>query len=228
MASAYVLMLEEELIQNLDYVHPSSPPEEFLRQVITLPDEDAMALATRLFMKSEWRHIWMAVIIFQRHATARTKIDWEYLETLGNRMDSWGLVDAFASLAGPAWRRGQVTDERVMSWTRSESRWWRRSALVCTVFLNRKTVGGSGDTLRTLAVCEALAGDRDDMVIKGLSWALRDLSKRDHAAVERFLSQHEGELHARVKREVRNRLETGVKNPRRMSGRSALPDRSTF
>ncbi len=105
-----------------------------------------MALAARLFMKSEWRYIWMAVIIFQKQPTARTMIDWEYLEPLGNRMDSWGLVDAFASLAGPAWREGQISDETVMSWTRSENRWWRRGALVCTVFLSRRTLGGRGDT----------------------------------------------------------------------------------
>lgn len=105
-----------------------------------------------------------------------------------------------------------------MGWTHSENRWWRRAALVCTVFLNRKTLGGKGDTPRTLAVCEVLVRDRDDMVVKGLSWALRDLSKRDRTATERFLNERERELYARVKREVRNKLETGVKNPRRMSG----------
>jgi 3-methyladenine DNA glycosylase AlkD len=47
-----------------------------------------------------------------------------------------------------------------------------------------------------------------------LSWALRDLSKRDRSAVEKFLKEHEKELAARVKREVRNKLTTGVKNPR--------------
>lgn len=131
-------------------------------------------------------------------------------------MDSWGLVDAFSSLAGPAWREGQITDETVMNWTHSENRWWRRAALACTVFLNRKTRGGKGDTPRTLAVCEVLVRDRDEMVVKGLSWALRDLSKHDRAAVEGFLNEHERELHTMVKREVRNKLETGVKNPRRI------------
>ncbi|OGO32590.1 MAG: hypothetical protein A2Z29_04290 [Chloroflexi bacterium RBG_16_56_11] len=216
MASKQVLLLEQLLIEDGDYIHPRNPPEEFVIQATALPDEDAKALAARLFIKSEWRYVWMAVIIFQKHPTARTMIDWKYLEPFGNRMDSWGLVDAFASLAGPAWREGQISDEAVMSWTHSENRWWRRAALVCTVFLNRKILGGRGDTPRTLAVCEVLARDRDDMVIKGLSWALRDLSKRDRAAAERFLKEHEGELHARVKREVRNKLETGVKNPRRM------------
>jgi 3-methyladenine DNA glycosylase AlkD len=217
-ASEQALMLEQQLIEDGDYIHPRNPPEWFVTQATAFPDKDAMELAARLFMKSDWRYIWMAVIIFQKHPTARTMIDWKYLEPLGNRMDSWGLVDAFASLAGPAWREGQITDETVMSWTHSENRWWRRATLVCTVFLNRKTLGGKGDTSRTLAVCEVLVCDRDDMVVKGLSWALRDLSKRDRAAAERFLSEHERELHARVKREVRNKLETGVKNPRRMSG----------
>ncbi len=214
MVSEQVLLLEEQLIQDGNYVHPRSPPEEFLRQAVSLPDEEAMELAARLFTRREWRYVWMAVIIFQKHPTARTRMDWEYLEPLGNRMDSWGLVDAFAALAGPAWREGQLSDERVMTWTRSEKRWWRRAALVSTVFLNRQTLGGRGDTPRTLAVCGALAGDRDDMVMKGLSWALRDLTKRDRTATERFLKEREGELHARVKREVRNKLETGVKNAR--------------
>jgi 3-methyladenine DNA glycosylase AlkD len=210
-----VLALETQLVENKNYLHPRDLPGEFITQVITLPDVEAMELAKRLFMKSEWRYIWIAVVIFLNHPTARTRINWKYLEPLGNRMDSWGMVDAFAELAGPAWRSGQISDERIMSWTSSENRWWRRTALVCTVFLNRKARGGKGDTPRTLAVCEVLAGDRDDMVVKGMSWALRDLSKRDRAAVEKFLEEHEGELHPRIKREVRNKLTTGVKNPGR-------------
>jgi 3-methyladenine DNA glycosylase AlkD len=52
------------------------------------------------------------------------------------------------------------------------------------------------------------------MVVKALSWALRELSKRDPTAVQRFLEQHHGVLAARVVREVRNKLSTGLKNPR--------------
>jgi 3-methyladenine DNA glycosylase AlkD len=64
-------------------------------------------------------------------------------------------------------------------------------------------------------VCEPLAGDRDDMVAKAMSWALRDLIAHDRLAVERFLRKHDARLPALVKREVRNKLTTGVKNPRR-------------
>lgn len=42
---------------------------------------------------------------------------------------------------------------------------------------------------RTLKVCRVLAADRDDMVEKAMSWALRELSKRDRPAVEVFVAQ---------------------------------------
>ena len=204
----------EQIVSDREYTHPRNPPLDFLRQISTLLDEEAMELAACLFMMQEWRFFWMAVIIFQKHPTARKKIDWKYLKPLGDRLDSWGLVDAFSELAGPAWRCRQISDAQVMSWTRSKSRWWRRAALVCTVFLNRKTRGGTGDTPRTLKVCDALLQDRDDMVVKGMSWALRDLLKRDREAVEDYLREHETELSSLVKREVRSKLNTGRKNPR--------------
>jgi 3-methyladenine DNA glycosylase AlkD len=213
--SETVLKLEKRLLDDNEYTHPRNVPADFIEGVKTLLDEEAMELASRLFMQTEWRYIWPSVIVFKQHSTARTKITVEYLEPLGNRMDTWGLVDAFSAIAGPAWRESYISDEAVMGWTRSESRWWRRAALVCTVFLNRKAQGGRGDTPRTLMVCEALASDNDDMVAKGMSWALRDLSKRDPSAVEQFVEEHKNELPALVKREVRNKLTLGVKNPRR-------------
>jgi 3-methyladenine DNA glycosylase AlkD len=80
--------------------------------------------------------------------------------------------------------------------------------------LNNKTRGGHGDTARTLEICRRLVADREDMVVKALSWALRELAKRDPPAVENFLVEHEGRLAARILREVRNKLRTGLKNPR--------------
>ena len=81
--------------------------------------------------------------------------------------------------------------------------------------LNKKRAGSTGDAARTLALCERLADDRDDMVVKAVSWALRALSERDPDAVRAFLDAHEDVLAAPVRREVRHKLETGLKNPRR-------------
>jgi len=107
-----------------------------------------------------------------------------------------------------------VPDQLIHRWAGSPDRWWRRTALVCTVALNNKARGGNGDTERTLAVCRLLLSDRDDMVVKAMSWALRELAKRDPEAVRWFLAEHANDLAARVVREVRNKLATGLKNPK--------------
>jgi 3-methyladenine DNA glycosylase AlkD len=49
------------------------------------------------------------------------------------------------------------------------------------------------------------------MVVKALSWALRELSKRDARSVSSFLRAEDERLAPRVRREVRSKLETGRK-----------------
>ncbi len=57
------------------------------------------------------------------------------------------------------------------------------------------------------------------MVVKALSWALRELISYDPTALERFLERHTERIAARVRREVGNKLNTGLKNPRQRSAR---------
>lgn len=97
-------------------------------------------------------------------------------------------------------------------WAASDDVWWRRTAVVCTVALNTKSRGGTGDVPRTLDVCDRLAADAEDMVVKGVSWALRSLVSHDPAAVRAFLAEHDDVLAARVRREVRTKLDTGKKS----------------
>lgn len=137
------------------------------------------------------------------------------VERLGRGNDNWASVDGFATyVSGPAWRDGCVRDGDVLRWARSGDRWWRRTALVSTVALNVRARGGSGDVDRTLAVCRRLAADRDPMVAKALSWALRSLVPVDREAVAAFLRAHEAPLAALVRREVGNKLRSGRKNPK--------------
>lgn len=152
--------------------------------------------------------------ILEKRTDATARLDRSTLEALGAGNDNWASVDTFATrVAGPAWREGRIGDEVVRDWAASEDRWWRRTAVVCTVALNTRARGGTGDSSRTLDLCRRLAGDPDPMVVKGLSWALRSLVPHDPAGVRTFLTEHDTELAALVKREVRNKLETGKKNP---------------
>ena len=158
--------------------------------------------------------IWGRFILITEHQATTESIGEAELEELGQGINSWGSVDTFAChLAGPLWLNRQVPDELFHRWAHSADRWWRRAALVSTVALNTRSQGGNGDVPRTLQVCRYLAGDHDDMVVKALSWALRALVVHDPDAVRRFLAEYDEVLAARVKREVTNKLKTGLKNP---------------
>jgi 3-methyladenine DNA glycosylase AlkD len=142
-------------------------------------------------------------------------LDGPGVERLGEGNDNWASVDCFGVyIAGPAWRAGTVSDAQVRAWAMSTDRWWRRTALVATVALNVKSRGGTGDADRTLAVCEALVVDRDPMVVKALSWALRSLVGVAPHRVRAFLVAHGDDVPALVRREVGNKLETGLKRGR--------------
>jgi 3-methyladenine DNA glycosylase AlkD len=187
----------------------------FSNQLAEAPAQLVLTLALRL-IRHAFVPRFLAYELILYHKPALRSLNAKSLENLGRGNQSWEEVDTFACyLAGPAWRERQISDAVIRRWARSADRWWRRTAVVSTVALNNKARGGSGDTDRTLMVCKTLIGDRDDMVVKALSWALRELSKRDAQSVRKFLRDHDGKLAPRVVREVSNKLQTGLKNPRR-------------
>lgn len=175
--------------------------------------EYVMSFASHLLFTHGYR--WQAYEIIAAHKGAFQSLRTDELEVLGQGINSWWTVDAFArTLAGPAWRDGFVPDELIVMWAGSPDLWWRRAALVSTVAFNVRSQGGKGDVPRTLAICKLLVADHEDMVVKALSWALRMLVYFDPKAVEEFLLENKNVLAGRVKREVGNKLRTGLKNPR--------------
>lgn len=175
-----------------------------------------IALALELVRSEDANARWVAYELVLHHPAARGEITSRNVEGLGKGINSWSAADCFGCcISGPAWRDGRINDALIRRWAGSPDRWWRRAALVSTIPLNVRSQGGRGDMKRTLAVCELLIDDRDDMIIKALSWALRALLVRDRRAVSGFLERHENRLAALAKREVRNKLATGLKNPRR-------------
>jgi 3-methyladenine DNA glycosylase AlkD len=186
------------------------------------PGARVLAIALELMKKHGNRFVACELVCYHPEALAR--VGPTQLRKLGAGFDGWASVDIFATLVGGrAWRQRQVDDALIHRWARSRDRWWRRAALVCTVPLNVRAQGGEGDAGRTLQVCELVVDDRDDMVVKAFSWALRELAVRDPEAVRAFVDERRDELAARVVREVTHKLETGLKNP----GRGAATRRSS-
>jgi 3-methyladenine DNA glycosylase AlkD len=177
--------------------------------------EDALyVLEVAYLILDSGKHRWIAYEFIYDHPDAFQSLDRKSLEALGRGINSWSSVDSFSrTLSGPAWREGLISGDTIRDWAQSADRWWRRAALVSTVALNVISHGGRGDVNNTLAICGMLIEDHDDMVVKALSWALRELIVHDPIEVDKFICAHDDVLAARIIREVRNKLETGLKNP---------------
>ncbi len=207
-------------LPNLKVENVRNVRKEFSKRLVNTSPQIVISISIRLLQLDrpgfEYRLVAYELVCY--HKSALRSLGEKELELLGQGISSWVDVDTFACyLAGPAWREFQVPDELIYGWARSKDRWWRRAAVVCTVALNNKARGGRGDTKRTLDICRLLVSDRDDMVVKAMSWSLRELSRRDPDAVRTFLLEYKVMLAPRVVREVNTKLTTGLKNPRRNS-----------
>jgi 3-methyladenine DNA glycosylase AlkD/uncharacterized protein (DUF952 family) len=185
------------------------------RMLRSVPAKAMIALACGLVESGAPGARVVASELVLHHPGAVAALGARDVRRLAGRLASWGDVDIFGCMVGgQAYREGRIGNAELARWARSPDRWWRRAALVSTVPLNVKAQGGEGDAARTLRVCKWLIADRDDMVVKALSWALRALAERDAAAVKRFVAAERARLAPRVLREVGNKLRTGLKNPR--------------
>lgn len=177
------------------------PPEKLVDYAKELVD-------TRIFELNQ-----LAYELLWKNKNALNMLNLNDLEHLGKNMDNWATTDTFSVLlSGYAWRENQITDVDILTWLKSENRWWKRTAVVSTIPLNLRSRGGKGDTKRTLMICEKVIPDRDAMIVKALSWALRELSKSDKPAVEKFMEKYDTMLAGRVRKEVYTKLKTGRKN----------------
>ena len=192
---------------------------EFSRRLKAAPARGVVQVALRLMAGAGLSERFVAYELVLFHPAALASLGQRDLARFGRGLDRWEAVDTFGCyLAGPAWREGQVPDALIQRWARSRDRWWRRAALVSTVPLNNRARGARaerGDAARTLAICALLVADREDMVVKAMSWALRELARHDPAAVRQFMQAQGAALAPRVRREVHNKLSTGLKNPRK-------------
>lgn len=212
--------LAEEIAARLQAL-PSAKTEpvralrrEYSRRMAGSTPQDVLDVALRLLDQ----HRFVAYELAHYHPATLRSLGERELALLGRGIASWEAVDTFACyLSGPAWREHQLPDAVIESWAHSSDRWWRRAALVSTVPLNLKARGGRGDTARTLLICHLLVTDRDDMVVKAMSWALRELSRHGPQEVRAFLAEYQDQCAARVVREVQHKLATGLKSPRTAS-----------
>jgi len=187
--------------------------KELKKQTKTLKTQEKLDLIKQLIDKDVFELQQIAFEYLQTEKNLYKSLTEEYIESIEKNLDNWISVDYFGAIVvGCAWRENLVSIEKIKNYLKSDDFWIRRIAVVATVSLNQKARGGLGDSKRTLEICQLVVDDHEEMIIKALSWALRESAKINKEPVVEFIDKFENRLHKKVLREVKNKLETGLKN----------------
>ena len=111
---------------------------------------------------------------------------WIYRHYLASThcINNWDLVDSSADKIVGAWLE-QRSRKPLYALAESASLWERRIAIMATFHFIRRH-----DFDDTLALCELLLNDEEDLIHKAAGWMLREIGKRDTEAEKAFLDQH--------------------------------------
>jgi 3-methyladenine DNA glycosylase AlkD len=148
------------------------------------PLADCVAL-----LRSEWheeRTLALIVLVeaYRRgDEEARAAVVGAYLAEL-DHVNSWDLVD----LSAPRILGAHLLhrDRALLGELAADPSFWRRRvAVVATAAFI-----AAGDFSTTFELAERLLGDPDDLVHKGVGWMLREVGKKDEAALVAWLDQH--------------------------------------
>lgn len=101
-----------------------------------------------------------------------------------HHVNNWDLVDVSASDLVGAYLEHR-SRRPIYRLAKSESLWERRIAVLATLHFIRR-----GDFADTLALARRLLHDREDLIHKAVGWMLREVGKRDEAALTGFLDRH--------------------------------------
>jgi hypothetical protein len=148
-------------------------------------------------------------------------LPWSFFERWRKPLCTWHDTDGLGIYVFGPWLTADVASRsgKLEKLIRSPQICSRRLALVGTVVLNRRHETAIPEL--TLKLVDRVAAERDPLVTKAVSWALRELSKTHGDLVARYVEENSGRLPAIAVREVRNKLRTGLKNPRRRAAATA-------
>lgn len=157
-----------------------------------LPLSDALTEANVLsLLRSTWheeRLLALLILVRRFEKTARDEAARAQLVKLylanTDWINNWDLVDTSAPQILGAWllRRDRAVLRRL---AKSKNLWEQRIAIIATQALIR-----DGQFDDTLALSEHFLPHPHDLIHKACGWMLREVGKRDEAALTRFLDCH--------------------------------------
>ena len=137
---------------------------QHIRQFRDVAPEDVLQLLASDYHEERLFALLLLVDQFRRGSDPQRR--WIYQHYLANTryINNWDLVDSSADKIVGAWLR-QRSRKPLYRLARSKSLWERRIAIMATFHLIRQH-----DFKDTLAICELLLNDEEDLIHKAAGW----------------------------------------------------------
>jgi len=161
---------------------------QHVRQYRDVEPGEVLKLLASKFHEERLFALLLLVDKFQRGTD--TEGSWIYKQYLDNTqyINNWDLVDSSAEKIVGAWLQ-QRSRKPMYKLAKSNSLWERRIAIIATFNFIRQD-----DFKDTLAICELLLDDDQDLIHKAAGWMLRETGKRNIAAEKDFLDRYYTEI----------------------------------
>lgn len=156
---------------------------QHVRQYRDVESEEVLKLLSSRYHEQRLFALLMLVDKFKR-ATNKEQA-WIYKQYLANTqfINNWDLVDSSADKIVGAYLE-QRSRKPLYKLAKSTSLWERRIAIMATFHFIRQD-----DFSDTLAICELLIDDDQDLIHKATGWMLRETGKRDMEVEMKFLDR---------------------------------------
>lgn len=153
-----------------------------------LGDDDRLELARRLFQTRSEEPTQVALALQQMSLAAITPDRFTYLDDMMDRCSSWSVCDGFSLyIMQPLLMIHYEPVARLLrGWSCSDNMWKRRASAV--TFARRAGESGRYVDL-VLELSDALVNDPEDLVQKGVGWALKDNLRGNHKKVLAYIKE---------------------------------------
>ena len=161
---------------------------EFRPRLRALSLDERLDLAEALFAEGEGWLGHSAIYVLALSTGDLGPEHFERLDRMADRLAGWSHVDDICiTVVQPLlWAHGAETLALLDRWNGSPNRWKRRASVVAFV----RKVGESGDvTEEAVRLCENLVFDREDLVRKGVGWALKDVMRGERQRVLEYVKE---------------------------------------
>jgi 3-methyladenine DNA glycosylase AlkD len=144
-----------------------------------------------------------------------SRLEWADIDGWRRELDNWELTDFLGLYVVGPWVALKLREREEHLWDLldDENVWSRRLSLVSAIGVERVEKDAGFPTL-SLGLVDHVKAERHPLIVKAVSWALRDLAKRYPEQVSVYLADRQDALAPQVLREVRNKLKTGRKDGR--------------